>query len=92
MDGDVLLSSEGTTQGDPLAMPMYVLATIPLMKKLNSNVDQTWYADDAAGVGKLLHLKRWWDEINTVGPGYGYHANAFKTWLVTKPESFETAK
>ena len=29
VDGDTLLSQEGTTQGDLLAMPMFALATIP---------------------------------------------------------------
>ena len=39
VDGDILLFQEGTTQGDPLAMPMYALAavaTIPLTKRLKA--------------------------------------------------------
>ena len=48
VDGDTLFSQEGTTQGDPLAMPMYALATIPLIKKLEGNYKQVWYADGAA--------------------------------------------
>ena len=85
VDGDVLFSEEGTTQGDPLAMPMYAVDTVPLIKRLNSQVCQVWYADDATASGTIEDLRDWWDQISKDGPAFGYHANASKTWLVTKP-------
>ena len=86
IDGDIILSQEGTTQGDPLAMPMYALATLPLIRRLTFDVKQVWYADDAASTGSLENLRKWWDEVSSKGPLYGYFANASKTWLVVKDE------
>ena len=40
-------------------MPMYALATIPLIKKLEGNHKQVWFADDAAAVGKITDLRTW---------------------------------
>ncbi len=91
VDGDAILSQEGTTQGDPLAMPMYALATIPLIKKLDRNYKQVWFADDAAAVGKIADLRDWWDRLSASGPGFGYFPNAFKTWLVTKSRHHDAA-
>ncbi len=88
MEGDHILSQEGTTQGDPLAMPMYALASISLIKKLGGNVTQQWYADDAAAVGKLSELHTWWRDLVKFGPKFGYFPNAAKTWLVTKESSY----
>ena len=82
--GDTLLSEEGTTQRDPLAMPMYALATLPLSERLPSAVTQVWYADDACACGSIAQLHQWWECLSEIGPGYGYFVNAKKTWLVTK--------
>ena len=91
--GTTLMSEEGTTQGDPLAMPLYALATIPLIKQLSSfEVQQCWYADDAAAGGQLDDIRRWWDDVSNRGPAYGYFPNAKKTWLVVKEGSVEKAK
>lgn len=95
VDGDVLYSSEGTTQGDPLAMPMYALATIPLIKKLHcclGDVSQVWYADDASAAGRIARLREWWSQLASQGPKFGYFANATKTWLVTKEKHLAIAK
>ena len=84
VDGDTLLSQEGTTQGDPLAMAMYGLGTVPLIRKLEGHCKQVWYADDSAAVGSAEGLRRWWDILVTEGPKYGYFPNPSKTWLILK--------
>ena len=65
VDGETLLSKEGTTQGDPMAMPMYALATIPLIKKVAADVKQIWYADDASAGGSVKRVL----QLVAEGPG-----------------------
>ena len=54
--GGELQSQEGTTQGDPLAMPFYAISVVVLMSFLNAKlaeVKQVWLADDSTAAGKL---------------------------------------
>ena len=57
---------EGTTQGDPLAMAMYAIGTLPLIRRLSNSVTQVWYADDAAAAGSLKNLREcgWYNMCN----------------------------
>ncbi len=88
VDGEAILSQEGTTQGDPLAMTMYAIGTLPLIHRLDQQVTQVWYTDDATAGGRLHHLHSWWNQLLSCGPEYGYHANASKTWLDVNQNSF----
>ena len=48
--GEEILSQEGTTQGDPLAMPWYAINTFILIQSLRARiaeVKQVWLADDS---------------------------------------------
>ena len=88
---NIIKSSEGTTQGDPLAMPMCAIVTVPLIQRLNKDGKQVWYADDAASMGKVDQVRGWWDQLVKLRPGYGYYTNALNTWLVTKEEHLQMA-
>lgn len=75
--GGEIESTEGTTQGDPLAMAMYALAVTPLIKRLREiepKVKQVWFADDATAAGKLKDLHQWWKHLTEIGPELGYHS------------------
>ena len=90
-----IASTEGTTQGDPLAMAMYALAITPLIHQLNSRcsgVQQAWFADDATGASTCTNLKSWWNELSTQGPAFGYYPNRSKTYLVIKQEHETSAR
>jgi len=93
IDGESIPSQEGTTQGDPLAMAMYVVAVTPLIHRLSDEyMKQVWFADDASAGGRLEHIKNWWDNISQIGPEYGYFPNASKTWLVVKEDHLVRAR
>ena len=57
VDGESIFSTEGTTQGDPMGMPMYALGALPLIHQLDAHsVTQIWYTDDACACGSLQDL------------------------------------
>ena len=95
LGANTLCSQEGTTQGDTLAMPIYALATRPLIDALrrdNPTAKQVWYADDASAGGSISSLKQWWDALSFLGPSFGYHVNPSKTWLLTKSNHRQLAQ
>ena len=84
--GEVIRSREGTTQGDPIAMPLYALGVLPLLRSVaTEGTVQAWFADDSSAGGKLVKVRAWWDALTTKGPLYGYHLNPSKSVLLVKP-------
>ena len=92
IDGETILSREGTTQGDPLAMSMYAIGTLPLIRKLSNDVRHVWFADDATAGGCIDDLRVWWDDIQDQGPQFGYIPNANKCWLIVKETALQRAE
>jgi hypothetical protein len=72
----ILLSKEGVTQGDPLAMALYGIALLPLAEILRAeepSVMQPWFADDSAMQGRAPPAARCFPNCCKVGPHFGYH-------------------
>ena len=85
--GKELMSAEGTTQGDPTAMPAYGIGIMPFLAMIRPSqevgeVKQVAYADDIGGGATLGILREWWNNIVAHGPSFGYFPKASKSWLV----------
>ena len=89
-DGGEIFLQEGTTPGDPLAMPWYsVNASIMIqsLRKSTPGVKQVWLADDSGGegVGQIVQLYNWYNHLSQEGKKYGY-LNGSKNWLIVKSD------
>ena len=84
--GGEISSEEGTTQGDPLAMPWFAINTRKLITRLLDirDVKQAWLADDASACGKINDLFQWYKVIMNEGVKDGYVVNEKKCWLILK--------
>ena len=98
--GYEIKSSEGTTQGDPIAMAIYAIAIIPLIMMIieaTSHLPSTRtrvvaYADDFSAAGSVENLVYWWQTLCDLGPKFGYYPQASKSWLIVKPTVMTKAK
>ena len=89
---EVILSREGTTQGDPSAMDFYSVGLLYLTELADTDdVLQIWYADDANGAGTVLGVSSWFEKISSLGPSFGYLVNPSKCVLIVKPEHTQKA-
>ena len=88
---ELLFSSEGTTQGDPLAMLFYGVSLMPLIESLKDRDKylQTWYADDSGALGALENLVEWLSSLTENRPKYGYYPEPSKSYLVVHPNFVE---
>ena len=89
--GESIKSVEGTTQGDPMAMAMYAIGMLPLIRSSNP-IQQVWYADDGSAGGSLSGLLDWWHHLTDLGPKFGYFPNAKKSILLVKPDHLDAAQ
>ena len=88
--GGEILSSAGTTLGDPTAMSICI-RILPLIKFLleflNLNevsAKEEVLADDFSVSGSLNSIKNYWDKLTAIGPKCGYFPKLPKSYLIVK--------
>ena len=89
-EGAELMSTERTTQGDPLAMPFYAVFTsliISIHSAKFDSVKRVWLVDDASAASSLQNLLEFFIFLQDEGKRYGYYVNAKRSWLILKNES-----
>ena len=95
MEALILLSREGVTQGDPLAMALYGLALLPLadlLRESHPTVLQPWYADDAAMQGLPREVVDCFKLLKKLGPLFGYLPEPARSFAICPLATEELAR
>ena len=83
---------EDMTQGDPLAIIVYIIGILPLIKKPKQkipDINHPWYANDA---GELCTFPIIGTCFNLLTLGRGYHSEPSKSVLNLHPENLKAEK
>ena len=88
---EVIPSSEGTTQGDPLATGVYALGILLLIKFLHEfislnemNSKEVVFVDDFSIAGNLNNIKDYWNKLAANDLKYGYFPKPATSYLIVK--------
>ena len=94
-----ILSSDGTTEGDPTAMRAHALDILPLIKFLlefinlnDMDAKEVVFSDDSFVTGSLNSIKGYRDKLTAIGPKYGYFPKLTKSCLIIKEKYDGSAK
>ena len=64
---------------------MYDLGVQTLAKEMETGgIAQIWMVDDLAAAGKPEELKKWYENLKTNGPKYGYNLSRAKSYILAK--------
>ena len=86
--GHFLNIKEGVNQGDTLAMIVYGIGVLPLIRKLRGAhpwVTQPWYNDDTGAGGKFPNIMEHLRDLQERVPAQGYYPEPTKIILVVAP-------
>ena len=89
-----LFSKTGVTQGCPFSMPLHGLASLPLIRKLNTECRlhrHLWYADDCGTGATFDDLEKYFDLSKVHSPSYGYTPQPYKCILSTSYRNLSSA-
>mmetsp|Transcript_44530 Transcript_44530/g.53447 ORF Transcript_44530/g.53447 Transcript_44530/m.53447 type:complete len:137 (-) Transcript_44530:327-737(-) len=87
-----VLSREGVTHGDLLAIVVYGILIIPsiqILKREFPDIFQPWYADDGTSMAPISRLRQFFDRLTVIGPPYGYNPERPKLILIVPPNGNE---
>ena len=90
LGGAELQFTEGTTQGENVAMSFYSISTIQIQQIIRfcvSDVKQIWLVDDVTVAGSLKSLKSWYTNIVNEVDRFGYYVNEKESLLIVKNET-----